>query len=98
MPLGSENTVDDMRSSLRSLLVDPNFAFLKNSLLVLDNVNSKNTVKNFDIGLKTLITTRQKDMVKTYNNTVYIPVSIFNSNNDRRTKFAFLFVNSADLT
>lgn len=70
-----QNSVEIMKDSLKSLIFKDESSIHRNALLILDNVSSHNVVSAFDIGLRTLITTQNKDFVKNEANTIYIPVS-----------------------
>lgn len=68
-------SVEVMKDSLKSLLFKEKSSPLRNALLILDNVGSHNLVSAFDIGLKAIITTQNKEFVNCEANTTYIPVS-----------------------
>lgn len=70
------NTVEDMKDLLKNLVIKDMSPAHRESLLILDNVSYQNVVSAFDIGLKMLVTTQNKDFVNYEANTHYIPVSI----------------------
>lgn len=68
------NSTDLMKDLLKSLVINDTSSTYRDALLILDNVTSENVVSAFDIGLKTLITTQNKDCVKSEGNTCYVSV------------------------
>lgn len=70
------NTVEEMKDLLKNLVVKGMTPSHRDSLLILDNVSYQNVVSTFDVGLKTLVTTQNKDFVINEANTHFIHVRI----------------------